>query len=409
MSRHQTIFLGAHALLLTLAACQERQKTEARTSAEQPTTAPAAAALSNSPGAWYRQYRGLLPGSPDSITLHLTAAPANPTEAEIASYYGSYSRPDGQPFELVGLAAISPDSVVLQDISPEVAASDNNGPVWRLRRQGTALVGTYKGQAVRLRLARPAGSVAMVARYFADSVAAYPGQAQTPYAHLSLLALLPVEAPAELRANILRTLRGDTLSNRPAPTLAGYWQAQWRNYAADYRANAAEARSATAPDDTTALPAYALRYDEQQLVRVLWNQAPVLSLGFLNYSYTGGAHGNYGTTVASFDVRTGRALRYADIFRPGTEAQLTPVLSRAVRRTLGIGAAARLDEVLMVEQMPVTRNVYLTGGGVVFVYVPYEIASYAQGEIRVFVPFAELRPYLQPGLPLGTHADVAVL
>ncbi|KUG06863.1 DUF3298 and DUF4163 domain-containing protein [Solirubrum puertoriconensis] len=404
MSRHCTLRLGASALLLALAACQERQQTNAEATSDKPTTPPAAAAPTNSPGAWYRQYRGQLPGSPDSITLHLTAAPTG-ANSELPGYYGSYHRRAGQPFELIGLPTVTPDSLVLQDISPEEGGLENNGPVWRLRRQGNALVGTHAGKAVRLRMVQPMGSVALVARHFTDSVAAYPNEPKTPYAHQSLLALLPVKAPAALQANIVRTLRGDTLSNRPAPTLEGYWQAQLQEYTEEYRANAAELR--TDPADTTELPAYALRYDQQQLVRVLWNQAPLLSLGFLNYSYSGGAHGNYGTTVASFDVRNGRALRYADIFRPGVEPQLTQLLNRAVRRTLGIPATARLDQTLLVEQMPVTRNVFLTSGGAVFVYVPYEIASYAQGEIRVFVPYADLRPLLQPSLPLGAQADIA--
>jgi hypothetical protein len=50
--------------------------------------------------------------------------------------------------------------------------------------------------------------------------------------------------------------------------------------------------------------------------------------------------------------------------------------------------------------MPVTRNVFLTAGGVEFIYQPYEIASYAQGEVRVFLPLAQVRALLREGLPL---------
>ena len=147
------------------------------------------------------------------------------------------------------------------------------------------------------------------------------------------------------------------------------------------------------------MPSYALRYESQQATYVLWNQAPLLSLGFYNYSYTGGAHGNYGTAVASYNTRTGQRLRFADVFRPAAETQLSPILDRAVRRTLRIPANEALDQTLFVKKMPVTHNFYLTSGGAVFVYTPYEIASYAQGEIHVFVPMKELQSVLLQPLP----------
>lgn len=174
------------------------------------------------------------------------------------------------------------------------------------------------------------------------------------------------------------------------------WQQWQKQFAKDYREDAQALRS----DDTTETPAYALRYESQQATYVLWNQAPLLSLAYYNFSYSGGAHGSYGTMVASYDTRTGQRLRFADIFRPGAEAQLSPILDRAVRRTLRIAAGEALDQTLFVKKMPVTHNVYLTGGGAVFVYTPYEIASYAQGEIHIFVPMAELQSLLATPRPV---------
>lgn len=126
----------------------------------------------------------------------------------------------------------------------------------------------------------------------------------------------------------------------------------------------------------------------------------MLSVGYFSYNFSGGAHGSYGTTAASYDLRTGRRLRYADIFVPAAEGQLSALLGRAVRPLLGLAPADPLDKLLFVKEMPVTPNVFLTAGGAVFVYQPYEIAAYAQGEVRVFVPLAELQPLLRGGLPL---------
>ncbi len=353
----------------------------------------------------------MLPGSTDSLTLHLQAWPRR-ADAEGGNLVGSYAAADGHPYELYSDAspAASPDSLTLREYSPEHAAGpDNaNGPVWRLRRQGRALVGTVNGQPVTLREIQPAGSVRFVARYFQDSTAAFPKLANTPYARQSLLALLPVNAPKALQENLLRGLRSDTLDTTPTPQLAAYWQQQRQQYARDYRQDVAGS-APTMPEDTADTSAFiGLSYDEQQQMRVLWNEAPLLSIGYYGYSYTGGAHGSYGTQAATFDTRSGRRLRYADLFRAGTDAELAALLDRAVRRTFQLAPTARLDELLMVEKMPVTRNVFLTRGGAVFVYSPYEIASYAQGEIRVFVPLGELRPLLRPGLPVAGGGEVSV-
>ncbi|RAK65197.1 DUF3298 and DUF4163 domain-containing protein [Hymenobacter edaphi] len=396
-------------LLALLTACHSRQNDTATPDPAAPPAAPRpVAAPADSPGAWYRQYRGLLPGSADSITLQLQAWPRFTNDSESAGVTGSYAGPDGQPFDLNGDYGVrhAPDSLVLIDYNPEhVAEGAPAGPVWRLRRQDQELTGTVGGRPVRLREARPLGSLQLIARFYADSVAAFPGRASSPHAQLRLLALQPVGlATGRLRDNLLRHLRGDTLENQPAPALDALWQQRLAAYTKDYRLDAGERQRDMAGDS---LPSYALRYDEQQLMHVYWNQAPLLSIGYFNYGYTGGAHGSYGTRVVSYDTRTGRPLPYEAIFRPEARPRLVALLDRAARRQLRLAPDAPLEGPLFVPHLPATHNVYLTSGGAVFVYAPYEIASFAQGEIRLFLPFSELRPLLQPELPVGTAADMA--
>jgi hypothetical protein len=289
----------------------------------------------------------------------------------------------------------APDSLLLEDISYEHMDANRTGPLWKLKQQGNALVGTLGGQPLRLQQVRPVGSIAFSVRQFSDSIAAYPGKANSPYAHLNLQALLPAQAPAALTASILRDLHGDTLATQPVVQPEQQWRQWQQQFTKDYREDAEALR----PETTDETPSYALRYESQQAAYVLWNQAPLLSLALYNYSYTGGAHGSYGTIVASYNTRTGQRLRFADVFRPAAETQLSTILDRAVRRTLRIPANEALDQTLFVKKMPVTHNFYLTSGGAVFVYTPYEIASYAQGEIHVFVPMKELQPVLLPSVP----------
>ena len=384
------LLLGGLPLAL-LAACHADSKPD-KQAAETPAAAAPAAQTTN---ARYRCYRGLLPGTRDSITLHVVQGP--PTSGLGANVFASYHDAAGHPYALQAEPQTDPDSLVLFDISPEKASPDRDGPKWRLRRTGRELRGTLAGQPLTLR--ESPAAVPLNAYFYADSVAAYPGRPGSVHGHLHLLAALPA-AESALRANVLRELRNDTLANQPVGTLAQLWEQDKAIFQQLYRTDVAGLMEGL--EDSTEVPSYALRYEQQTATYVYWNQPNLLSLGIFTYVYTGGAHGNYGTTAASYDPRTGQRLRFEDVFRPGTDAQISAVLDQAVRRTLRIPAEESLETQLFVKKMPVTNNFYLTGSGAVFIYTPYEIASYAQGEIRVFVPFTELKAVLVAGGPLSS-------
>jgi hypothetical protein len=403
--------------LLALAACHTQTNqsatTEAATTADAPATAQAAVA--NSPGTAYQVYRALLPGQADSITLHLVSALRSFSDAQTAGRYGSYYGPDGHPYSLMGQPSAAPDSVVLFDTSPEKAVGPNGDDLfWRLRRQpGRAdLAGTVGGQPVRLRAVAPApGALTFAVRYFADSAAAFPKEAKSPVGRISVQALVPLgsddKARTNLEASMLRDLRGDTLDGLPTITLAALYKQQRQQFFQDYRQDATDSRPA--PADTAGIGSYGIgmNYEDQTATYVLYQQGNLLSLGFFRYNFSGGAHGNYGLTPASYDLRTGRRLRYDDIFRPAAAQKLPALLGQAVRPEVGLQPSEPLDKQLFVNKMPVTHQVYLTATGAVFVYQPYEIASYAQGEIHVFVPLSSLRPLLRDGLPLPAATNVA--
>jgi hypothetical protein len=408
-------FLYILAGLMGLAAChsQTSQPTAtAPTTAGQAPTTPAT--FTNSPGTSYRVFRGLLPGQADSITLHLVMAPRRAGDAEVNGSYGSYYGANGHPYELQGQPSAA-DSVVLFDISPERAIGAASGNLyWRLRQQPAHgdLAGTIGGQPVQLRLAGPkAEALSFVTRYFADSAAAFPQEPKSPVGHISLQALVPAGGPERARnlleVNLLRDLRGDTISDLPTVSLSALYKLQRQQFIKDYREDAADMRPA--PADTAGVGAYGigLSYVDQTATYVLCQQGNLLSVGYFRYDYSGGAHGNYFTSAVSYDLRTGQRLPYDAIFQPTAAAQLPALLDRAVRPLVGLQANEPLSKQLFVRKMPVTHNVFLTPGGVVFIYQPYEIASFAQGEIRVFLPFSEVRPLLREGLPIPSSASVA--
>jgi hypothetical protein len=397
--------------LLGLAACNSPTTSTPAADANAPVSRKSVSqAITSSPGTAYQVYRGQLPGQADSITLHLVMAPQPLYDAPGPSLHGSYYGTDGHPYEVQSQHS-APDSLVLADLSLEHGASPTTAsPVWRFRRQpGGGLAGLVQGQAVRLRpVAPPAGSLTFAVHYLADSLPAYPKDPESPKARFSLQALVPTGGAAAVRqalqGNILRDLRGDTLSTLAAPTLPALYKHQRDAFFEGYREDVADVLATSSPDER---PSATLNYEEQAATYVLYQQGNLLSLGFFSYSYAGGAHGQNGTLAASYDLRTGRRLRYNDIFKPTAAAKLPALLGQAIRPLMGLAPGTPLDKSLSVSEMPVTHNVFLTAGGVVFTYQPYEIASYSQGEVRVFVPLSAVRVLLREGLPLPEANPVA--
>ncbi|RFP63442.1 DUF3298 domain-containing protein [Hymenobacter lapidiphilus] len=370
-------------------------------------------------GSWYRQYRGLLPGTADSVTLHLQRLGTESGDIRPARIVGFYAAANGHPYELGGDTGSKGDSLNLRDLSKGLAAAVASGdaddedeqletaPQWLLKEDANQLTGTYNGQPMRLRRLRPGTGVRFAARNFVADVMPRPDHPEDSLrGHRVMHALVPFMAANQevLAANIRRGLHGDTVDTAPVPALDSIWREQLRAFTRDYRADAAPLLAAAAKDKSGEYrPSESLAYEQEVNTYVLWNEGDLLSMGFFGYDYSGGAHGLYGTYVQSFDTRTGKSLRYDDIFLASAKPKLEKLLGQYVRPSLGVDASAPLTKTLLVKTLPVTRNVYLTSGGAVFVYLPYEIAAYVYGQISVFVPFSAMDGLLKPGLPVGSN------
>ena len=131
----------------------------------------------------------------------------------------------------------------------------------------------------------------------------------------------------------------------------------------------------------------------QRVVTVACNTAAGLSLRAEETLYSGGAHGVQTARLATFDARTGRRLRLADVAPDSVRA--VRVAERHFRRQRGIRAGESLADAGFVffenDRFALTDNFHVCGDTVTFRYDPYEIAPYALGATELVVPLAELR------------------
>ena len=140
-------------------------------------------------------------------------------------------------------------------------------------------------------------------------------------------------------------------------------------------------------------------FSEEQSNRlmIVYQSKNILTLANYSYSYTGGAHGNYGTHYSSLDLLSKKILKLDDVLTTAGQANLPLLLKKYFRKNYNLDANDSLKEAgLFEEKIKPNNNFYITGKGIGFSYSPYEIGPYAMGEINIFIPFSELKTSLQP-------------
>ncbi len=140
-----------------------------------------------------------------------------------------------------------------------------------------------------------------------------------------------------------------------------------------------------------------LSEDEETSVQVMYENEYYITLAEFNYSFTGGAHGNYGTTLVTINKKNGRAMKLSDVLNLQGIRRISAYLDKAARLQYDIKNNKPLDQNdFFVKKIIASKNMYITDTGIGFLYGPYELRSFADGEVNLLVPFAELTPYLQP-------------
>jgi hypothetical protein len=131
---------------------------------------------------------------------------------------------------------------------------------------------------------------------------------------------------------------------------------------------------------------------------IAYSSPKLITLAHHSYSYTGGAHGNYGTGFTSVDLIANKKLKLSDILNEAGLKQLPKLLEKKFRTRYGLSDKEELTAGGLFEnKIEPNENFYVTGKGIGFNYVPYEIGPYAMGEVNLFIPFTELNAYLQAG------------
>ncbi len=123
-----------------------------------------------------------------------------------------------------------------------------------------------------------------------------------------------------------------------------------------------------------------------------------ISVAFHWFNDSGGAHPNASTRYVNYDRTTGHRLRLDGLFQPDYQKTLTGIAERHFRQNEGLKPGESLATRYFFDKgvFTLNDNFTLTPTSLRFLYVPYEIKAYAEGETILEIPLSELQGILKP-------------
>lgn len=351
---------------------------------------------------FYKRYSGTVAGQPVVVQLHSF-------NGVISGSYQYNSK--GQVIELNmdGEKTAGGITWFTENVSGE-AEHGGEPDYWSVTMGDKEISGDWingghdKRYPIRLKEDYPAGSVRLWAGHMADSARLREGKA-VPQAIASYNYLLPADAAQEfLTMQLSKILRAEASNSAD---LDAVLRARTNKYFAQYRQE--NALQPGEQDDTDIL--FTLNYESDESMDVIYNDNQWLVIENTVYEYTGGAHGYYSSSYTNLDMQEHQEWTITNMITDS--AALRPMLNDAAIAYFKLKPGEGMEQRMLVDEVPPTDNVYLTATGLTFVYNPYEIASYADGRVSLFLPYKKLMPFLTESfkarMKLADRAGVAML
>ncbi|RME98422.1 MAG: DUF3298 domain-containing protein, partial [Bacteroidetes bacterium] len=215
-----------------------------------------------------------------------------------------------------------------------------------------------------------------------DKLVAFPAWTYSPEASFRAQWLIPRSADSATNHFIERAIAAELANADMATnstTIEQAVESAKNSFFSDYRREMLSLHKEGVLDSTTHDNFMPYNYTYEKSTLVYYNSTDLLTLGFTDYSYMGGAHGIYATEVHAYDLKARKKISLDEVLLPGYENALSDALARALRVKYQLGKDTPLSELLFEDKLEPNENFGLTDKGIFFVYQPYEIAAYAVG------------------------------
>ncbi len=347
------------------------------------------------PAQFYKRFEGTVAGQ--KVVVHLQRKIAMDDAMPDTTYaLGGvyYYEKMGRPISLAGTNDTTDKSHYILDEYSGTRYAEGN-PRWDIFLKDEHITGTWVSAdsttqyEIRLNEQYPDGSYPVAVWYKRTTIPFRQGKAQ-PSAEFTTTLLLPDNGMDKSRADFLTEIISRAITSDSMLTADEAVAQQIDSYTAYYRRMIAEEYEGDSSENT-----FRFNYYTNTDMRVKYNDKGMLVIDILSSDYTGGAHGMYASSYLNIDMREKKLWHLEEVLRVDTPA-LRIVLEKEARRMFEIPANEKLGSRLLTEIVNPTSNFYIAPAGLVFVYTPYEIASYADGQPEIFIPYTALKELLTP-------------
>lgn len=139
-------------------------------------------------------------------------------------------------------------------------------------------------------------------------------------------------------------------------------------------------------------------YETQMLTEYLGQRENIATFTIFSHNYTGGAHGLYRTDFVLVDLKKKAVIKVEDIFVKSAQDKLKSLLWERYSNQYRNEQGELIEPFMSKDDFYVSENVYFSREGITFVYPPYALGSYAEGEKELPLSFYEndLKSILTP-------------
>ena len=372
-------------LAALIAGCNSSEKKDSADSTQTNTTAAThtEAVVEHLPKNFYKRLQGII--GDRNVVVNLSRTGNN--------YTGTYDY-NGTRINLITDTILNADNFVLAENGLADRYSDDviAGPKLQLKWTGTAFEGLRVDGKEKLSLhleeKYPDGTYSFNIASYADSLKAFPKRKDSPQALINYEYLIPSTATAGEK-----WLDKQFKALLEVPKKAASWsagiQAESKAYLQSYKAEVTElAADGDGPDAT-------LNYYKNQALYMQYNGSNYVIIKHFFDSYSGGAHNNYNTAMYCYDVKSQKRLALSDVVQIDSNT-LQKLVEKNFRVQYKVKPNEALTTQLFEDYLKANTNFFFDNTGIAFLYNPYEVASFAQGQIVVSVSYKDLKKYLNP-------------
>lgn len=140
-------------------------------------------------------------------------------------------------------------------------------------------------------------------------------------------------------------------------------------------------------------PDFTISFINELSSKVLYQNPKLISIEMMNYSFTGGVHGNYGSFLGTFLLANGKTVELTDIVQD--TAGLRPLLEKGFvtsKNSEAQGEHYALEDMVFPESLPLPMPTQwsIVKEGLRVTYNPYEVAPYVVGQTDIVITWDEL-------------------